>query len=145
MSIREHAKSEMQLAGVEPDCQLAILGALDLVLDAFDSGGAAAVGFDLFTRLWAGKPLTPLTGEDQEWIEHPDCYQNRRCGSIFKVKADNPRYGLKIGDCYDLDNYELVPGKINIISFPYWPPKAEIDMPVYYKIEEKDDGPTAAK
>lgn len=44
----------------------------------------------ILERLLRFKPITPLTGEDDEWIKVSDemgqrCFQNKRCSSVFKT------------------------------------------------------------
>lgn len=54
------------------------------------SGFSASYALGLLERLLAFKPLTPLTGEDDEWMdvyEEDDgdvVYQNKRMSSVFK-------------------------------------------------------------
>jgi hypothetical protein len=86
---------------------------LEKFFDQWDSGGAVS-------RLLAGQPLSPLTGEDSEWFIH-DCdgmyAQNLRCSTVFKSTKDGP--------AYDID----APGRPPI-TFPYWPDKADVRSPV---------------
>lgn len=64
------------------------------------SGFSASYALGLLERLLAFKPLTPLTGEDDEWMdvyEEDDgdvVYQNKRMGSVFKSKKSG---------AYDID------------------------------------------
>lgn len=53
------------------------------------SGGSAEVTLSAFDRLAHFKPLTPLTGADDEWIDQTaisaaPMWQNRRCHEVFK-------------------------------------------------------------
>lgn len=49
------------------------------------SGFSANYAISALTRILSFKPLTPLTGEDDEWVEIEEGrYQNRRYGSVFK-------------------------------------------------------------
>lgn len=49
-------------------------------------------------KLLLFQPIAPLTGEDDEWtdcgITDNDLFQNKRCGSVFKVKDDGRAYYL---------------------------------------------------
>lgn len=62
------------------------------------SGFSASYAINILHKLMEFKPLSPLTGEDSEWIEHDygygPHYQNIRRSSVFK-DAD--------GSCYDID------------------------------------------
>jgi hypothetical protein len=73
-------------------------------------------------RLIAGKPLSPLTGVDDEWMEVGDgVFQNIRCSSVFK----DPRFhGGKLA--YNIDAAEPRAA----ITFPYWPERADVPSPV---------------
>lgn len=87
----------------------------------WDSGGAVYAVAPVLQRLIAGKPITPLSGGDDEWVIHDfddDCYaQNKRCGSVFKRRD---------GSAYDIDGAEA--GRTPI-TFPYWPERATVPPP----------------
>lgn len=88
--------------------------------------GVLSAGYTLGTleRLLRYKPLTPLTGEADEWNEtRPRHFQNKRCSSVFK-EADET--------CYDIDAI-IVSDNGGItwfttktfakkVEFPYLPP-----------------------
>lgn len=63
--------------------------------DEGHSGFSASYAIDCLKRLLKFKPLTPLTGEDDEWVDHGHTFQNKRCSSIFKETKD--------GQAYDID------------------------------------------
>ena len=52
------------------------------------SGFSAQHAANILTRLMDFKPLSPLTGEDDEWVKHDYgsevTYQNKRRSSVFK-------------------------------------------------------------
>jgi hypothetical protein len=49
------------------------------------SGGSAQITTDIVNRLMRYQPLTPLTGEDDEWMEvGSGVFQNKRCSHVFK-------------------------------------------------------------
>jgi hypothetical protein len=59
------------------------------------------------------RPLTPLTGEESEWMEvGKNMYQNTRCASVFR----NTLFP-KEKQCYDLDHPY---GRDFPIKFPYY-------------------------
>ena len=63
------------------------------------SGFSAQYAISILTKLMDFKPLSPLTGEDDEWIKHDYgvndvTYQNKRRSSVFK-DGD--------GQCYDIE------------------------------------------
>lgn len=66
------------------------------LLQVFDnqnhSGTTAKYVTDIFSRLTSGKPLTALTGEDEEWgtiLSINNTQQNLRCSSVFRNNFDN--------------------------------------------------------
>ena len=53
------------------------------------SGFTAPYVVNTFERLAAFKPITPLTGEDDEWEKvDNNIWQNKRCSSVFKNDLD---------------------------------------------------------
>lgn len=120
MSIIEQAKIELHAANWSPRGTAVMVEILEKFFDEWDSGGAVACAALVLMRLIAGKPLTPLTGDDDEWNDISEMsgqtmFQNRRCSSVFK---DAER-------AYSIDT----PGRPTII-FPYWPDRAVVDPPV---------------
>jgi len=72
-------------------------------------------------KLIGGKPLSPLIGDDDEWIEHdyggPVTYQNKRCSTVFKDVKDGPAYDIQSGPRI-------------AITFPYMPQDARVPLPI---------------
>lgn len=123
MSLIEHAKSELKRINFGDEDSAVMIEILEKFFDQWDSGGAVHAVAPVLQRLIAGKNLSPLTGEDDEWMDHGNgVFQNRRCGSVFK----DPRFHEgKLA--YDIDR----PGKMrDSIEFPYWPDRAEVASPV---------------
>lgn len=123
MSIISHAKAELDRINFGQADTAAMLEILEKFFDQWDSGGAVWVVAPILQRLIAGKPLSPLTGEDDEWLEVGDgVLQNKRLGSVFK----DPRFhDGKLA--YDLDNPA---GSREAISFPYYPVRATVSAPI---------------
>ncbi len=107
------AQAERELSKWEPAERDVMLEILRKFFNTWDSGGAVSVAAPALQRLIAGKPLGPLTGEDDEWAEvGTGVFQNVRCSSVFK----NPRFhDGKFA--YDIDAVEPRAA----IKFPYWP------------------------
>lgn len=134
MSIMDHAKAELERANFGAEDSIVMLGLLQHFLRQWDSGGAAAEAVAVFNRLLSGQPLTPLTGEESEWIDRTEVndgkpmWQNARCSSVFRIK---------IGDefvCYDIDADESIPlddNGLQRISFPYDPLTSMVQPPNY--------------
>lgn len=123
MSLIDSARYELTRAKWDPDDIAAMTEILEKFFAQWDSGGAVHAVAPVLQRLIAGKPLSPLTGDEDEWIEvGPGVFQNRRLGSVFK----DPRfYDGKLA--YDIDNPQ---GPRAAISFPYYPDRAEVRSPV---------------
>ncbi len=122
MSITEQAIYEMKIAGFPAEEQEAMRSILEKFFDTRDSGGAVWAMAPVLQKCIAGKPLTPLTGEDHEWLEVGEgVFQNRRGGSVFKA----PRFhDGKLA--YDID----APEPRAAITFPYTPENNRVRSPV---------------
>ena len=62
------------------------LDVLEVLCRQGHSGTSAIYIMSLVNKLWRGTPLTPLTGEKDEWVEHDFALQNKRCGRVFRSK-----------------------------------------------------------
>lgn len=88
----EYAKSELERAGYfDKDSDYggllgpAVLKMVEQFSDEGHSGYSARIAMTLFEKVAMFEPLTPLTGEDDEWNEiGGGSYQNRRCSHVFK-------------------------------------------------------------
>lgn len=123
MGIIQSAMNELKRINFGDEDSAVMIDILKRFLEQWDSGGAVHAVAPIFQRLLAGKPISPLTGEADEWFDHGDgMFQNIRAGSVFK----DPRFhDGKLA--YDLDNQE---GARVAITFPYWPLGSEIASPV---------------
>jgi len=102
----EHAKREFEILGWPggDEMQKLMCDQIIELLKLFDkhghSGSSAPYAVNLFKRLALFEPISPLTGEDNEWNEvGTDIFQNRRCSSVFK--DDN-------GNAYNIDGKVFV-------------------------------------
>ena len=111
MTIIDQAKREMERCEWGADDKRVMVEILEKFFGHWDSGGAVSWAAPVLQRLIAGRPLTPLTGADDEWVIHDfddDCYaQNKRCGEVFKRRD---------GSAYTIESGSREP-----IVFPYWP------------------------
>jgi hypothetical protein len=115
----EHAKRELEQVGDIYDGMVnsAALDIVGVFAAQGHSGGSAAITTQLVERLMRYEPLTPLTGEDDEWGEiGSGQFQNKRCSHVFK-NADG---------AFDINTLPNVEGGIGnglwaSISFPYNP------------------------
>lgn len=122
MSIIEQAKMELAAAGWDGDDSRVMIEILQKFFSQWDSGGAVHAVAPVLQRLIAGKPITPLTGSDDEFVEvGPGVYQNKRCSSVFK----DPRFhDGKLAFDIDADEPRAA------ITFPYWPERDRVPSPV---------------
>lgn len=131
MGLVEYAKSELDKIAKDDDgmqemMNKDILEIVEIFSNQGHSGFSASYALSVLERLLRFKPLSPLTGNDDEWREPFDLKgtrQNKRCSSVFK-RAD--------GTCHD-NNAIIVSDNGGItwfrsgrfrkqVSFPYTPP-----------------------
>ena len=124
----DYAKDELKRIGMidsgEPYDDLTAKAILDLI-ELFDSQGhsgfSAPYVINTFRRLAMFKPLSPLTGEDDEWNEMRDgSFQNKRYSAVFKNKKDGTAYNIE-GKVFTDDGeiwYMSGDSRVNV-TFPY--------------------------
>ena len=61
-----------------------VLDIIDLIASQGHSGFSHGYLLSLLIPLLKGKPATPLTGNDWEWVNEYGLIQNKRCFSVFK-------------------------------------------------------------
>lgn len=129
MSVIEYAKSELKRINFGDEDSAVMIEILEKFFGQWDSGGAVWAVAPILQRCIAGKNLSPLTGQDDEWMDHGDgVFQNVRCSSVFK----DPRFHEgKLA--FDID--ALHPRAA--ITFPYDPERVEIASPVM-EMQTKD-------
>jgi len=76
-----------------------VMKLIEIFSEEGHSGSTAPYAINLFQKIASFKPLTPLTGEDDEWVKHDYgnghiTYQNNRLSSVFKDED---------GNAYDID------------------------------------------
>ena len=116
----EYATDELRRAGLyDPDADYgghlgqAISSIIDVMSKQGHSGESMNTTLELLKRVAHYKPLTPLTGADDEWEDRSEygsvLWQNKRCSSVFKDAN---------GKAFDVDDHS---GGSYPISFPYFP------------------------
>ena len=106
MSLVQYAESELDRIGMTDDNDMNgmmrkhLLHMVKEFADEGHSGFSASYALQCLKKLLNFKPLSPLTGEDDEWTDVSSIsgvphYQNKRCGSVFKDGKD--------GQAYDID------------------------------------------
>ena len=141
MQYRDYALQEFRAAGWidedgNYDCGMQqamcehVLKLLEVFGEEGHSGLSAPYAANVFCKLALFAPLTPLTGEDWEWVDvSEDLLQNKRCSHVFKNKKTGEYYDIngkifrdKSGCCYI--NYDSrVP-----VTFPYEPKSEYVDV-----------------
>lgn len=122
MSVIESARRELALANFGAEDSAIMIAILTTFFKQWNSGGAVFIVAPILQRLIAHKPLTPLTGADDEWIDRselgdgPIVAQNIRCSTVFKM-----RNGTFV-DCAGS-------GLPRLVSFPYMPADANVEPP----------------
>jgi len=138
----DYAKDELKRIGMidsgEPYNDMATKNILDLI-ELFSSQGhsgfTAPYVINAFSRLAKFKPLSPLTGEDDEWNNIGDHFQNKRYSAVFKDNKDGTAYNIE-GKVFTDDGeiwYTCKDSRVNI-TFPYTVP----DKPEYVYRNKED-------
>jgi hypothetical protein len=105
-NLLNYAEKEMDLIGLtgEDDMNGAMRKHLLHMIKEFSeeghSGYSASYAISCLKRLLSYKPLSPLTGEDDEWNEVSEIsgytqFQNKRCSSVFKDDKDGEAYDIQ--------------------------------------------------
>jgi len=104
MKLEEYAKQELDILcppdenGHKDEMQEAIekdiLDIVRLFARQGHSGMSASYMLSILGRILHWYPITPLTGEEDEWLEPTmnamdDMQQNKRCHSVFRYNHDN--------------------------------------------------------
>ena len=127
----DYAKDELKRIGMidsgEPYndwATEAILDLIELFASQGHSGFTAPYVLYMFCRLAMFKPVSPLTGEDDEWKDVGDgLLQNKRYSAVFKGK-DGTAYNVE-GKVFTDDGevwYTSKDSRVNVI-FPYVVPE----------------------
>ena len=100
MSLTKYAEAELARIphdedGLQSLMDKNILEIVKIFGEQGHSGFSASYALSILERLLRFKPISPLTGEDDEWVKSGSgSLQNKRCSSVFK-NSD--------GTCYDID------------------------------------------
>lgn len=128
----DYAKRELDAVGMTENSddyssalRSHILKMIELFADEGHSGSSAAYAVNCLNKLLRFEPLSPLTGEDDEWHfinSGPEiAYQNNRCYRVFK-RADGTAYDSCGRAFIDKDGYSYTSSGSSVnITFPYTP------------------------
>lgn len=133
----DYAKKELELAGLfdkesDYDGKLgkAALELVEKFADQGHSGFSASMVTQIVTKLMQYEPLTPLTGEDDEWmdVDGQGLYQNKRYPSVFKNK-ERGAYNIEGRVFRNRDGIAYTSKDSWVdITFPYTPTKEIVDV-----------------
>ena len=105
-----------------------ILKVIDAFVDGEHSGSSASQAIAIIEKLLRLQPLTPLTGEDDEWADVEEhFYQNKRCHHVFKNKDDGRAYDLNGKVFVEPNGYSY--SNLVYIDFPYTPTTEYVNVP----------------
>ena len=147
MNMHDYAVREMDIAWPESDpmqdtIKKNVLELIDTFAAQGHSGVSGSYVISILERLLRFKPITPLTGEDDEWGEpwgDKDTQQNLRCSSIFRTHFDNSTASDIHGKVFSDDGgktfYSTRDSQIPV-EFPYYPQTSA--EKVILKNEEED-------
>lgn len=147
MSLVQYAESELDRIGMTDDGDMNGMMRKHLIhmVKEFSaeghSGFSASYALQCLQKLLRFKPLSPLTGEDDEWsdvtaISGVPHYQNKRCGSVFKDGKDGQAYDIdgkvfwewiRTEDGREIKSYYTGRESRVPVTFPYVVP----DEPIY--------------
>jgi hypothetical protein len=112
MSVIQAARDELKRINFDPAETEKLISIMQDFFSEWDSGGAVQIVAPILYKCLLAMPLSPLTGEPDEWMEvGPRVFQNRRCPTVFK----DPRFHG------GLEAYDLSANNRNPIKFPYDP------------------------
>jgi hypothetical protein len=137
-NLLNHAMRELHAAGYDPatmedgdinklmyNCVIE-LGSV--FANQHHSGASAGYCIDVVNKLLKFEPLSPLTGDDSEWVEVSEgLWQNNRCSNVFKTAdgaydIDGKVFVDKQGMAYTNSN-SRVP-----VTFPYTPTTEYVEV-----------------
>ena len=134
MSLIEHAKREFEVLGWPGDCEMQemacdnILELLEVFSEQGHSGSSAHYVLTQFFELAKFNPISPLTGNDDEWNEvREGTYQNNRDSGVFKKGKNGEAYWI-YGKIFREPNGATFTSKDSKVpvNFPWVKPEPEI-------------------
>ena len=143
----EYAKSELDRIYTEEDLKdpynkMAYDAVMELITTFSNQGHSGFSGsyvLSCFSRLAKFKPISPLTGEPDEWNNIHGTGQNKRCSSVFKDSEDGQAYDIE-GKVFSDDGGETwftsKDSRVDV-TFPYMPPEKPEE--VILNTENNDD------
>ena len=143
-NMTEWAKKELALLGKDEEgwqdaMNADILQIVETFSEQGHSGFSASYALSIIKRLLDWKPITPLTGEESEWVKcGPNTEQNNRCSAVFRDNHDNTtahyidgkRFSDDGGKTWFSNRDSHVP-----VKFPFRVP----ELPVHILLDAEED------
>ena len=138
-NLLNHTDKELRLLGYSPEAEEGpnkwtyenVMELMKTFSEQGHSGYSAGSVRQIFNLLADFQPLSPLTGEDDEW-DHAggNLYQNKRRSSVFKENGFAYDINGKIfrepdGCCYQSKDSHVP------VTFPYIPKTEFVDVPFH--------------
>lgn len=143
MGVIDHAKRELEILGYgkdSPDANRVKIGdsIINIIESVLNDGYLSRIDLiedlsDTVRKLIIQKPLSHLTGKDNEWIlvSEKEClYQNKRCTHIFKDRDGAYNINGKIFRTKSGTTYSCKDSLV-WIEFPY-----EVPEPIIIDVDE---------
>jgi len=131
-NLTKHAEREFAILGWPGDDKMQqlicrnVLDLLKVLSGQGHSGSSHGYLMGLFVNLADFKPISPLTGADDEWIEVDDgMFQNRRDSEVFKENGDAYWIHGKIFRDADGSTWTNTGSRVPVM-FPWVRPKPRI-------------------
>ena len=126
-TLSEYTEQEMRLAGYTGNNKKRLQLCLLQLIQTFEAQrwGAFETKFivDLFSKLTQFQPISPLTGEDWEWVSYNEnTLQNTRCHTVFKEVDSGQAFDTHSHLYRDAAGHCTPnPALTSYIQFPYTP------------------------
>lgn len=106
-----------------------ILKMVDVFAEEGHSGFSAEYAIGILQKLLRWQPLSPLTGEDDEWNEEDGFFQNKRCSRVLKNEKDGQAYDIRGKVFVEPDGVSYTSRDSRVdIEFPYVPKTEYINV-----------------
>jgi len=110
----------------------AVMKMIEAFAEEGHSGFSANMAISIFSKLARFEPLTPLTGEDDEWTEVGErdgvsVFQNKRCPHVFK--EEDRAYDIEGRIFREPSGARFTNRDSRVpVTFPYTPTREYVDI-----------------
>jgi len=113
---------------------MCVLEVLEVFAGQGHSGMTASYVLGILEKVMKFEPLTPLTGDDDEWVHicddrtgNEDIWQNKRCSRVFKTHTEVYDIDGKIFIEPDGGSYTSMNSRVPVV-FPYTPKSVHVNV-----------------